>query len=263
MKVWQVHKILADAVGDGSKNITVTTITDGVRFSKDERDTYLYRGMIDVMNKRILALKGRTPHKSLEFAYQYFPTSVKQQSFPILPPLGGSLTDTRYLLDATGILFSYIFTARVLKDYQNNTGIPTKALPAAVRTHLDALRYHHDDMYNKDYYTIEYARNENATTKESWVFLYSSLATNIDLALDAVELIFLEQPKEIKLSQPNDNFEIDEMHINEVIASALQFMLIDHQDLEISPQFIQLQEQNNNLFIQPQMEMNDGSQGNI
>jgi len=262
MKIWQVHKILADAIGDGSRNITASTITDGVRFSKDERDTYLYRGMVDVINKRILSLKGRTPHKSLEFAYQFFPTSVKQQSFPILVPSGNSVGETRYLID-TNLFFAYIFTGRVLKNYQNDTGIPTIAIPAAVRNHLDTLRYHHDDMNNKDYYTIEYSRNDTATSKQSWLYLYSNLANNIDITKDAVELIFIEEPKEINTSSPNDNFQIDDMHINEVIASALQFMLIDHQDLEISPQFIQQQEQNNSLFIQPQMEINDGSQVNV
>ena len=61
MKIWQAHLALAQMIGDpiAISGSPVTVIPDGVRYSKNLRDIYLYRAMLGIINSAVEGLAAQ------------------------------------------------------------------------------------------------------------------------------------------------------------------------------------------------------------
>lgn len=246
MELWRYHQILSSAIGDSART-DPQFITDGVRFSREERNNYLYRAAIEVINKRLLALKIKTPTEANKYAYSYFPTSIRQQSFQFYTAPNN---ERRLRINLNNVRIAYIFTAQLLLNGMDNE-LETIKIPIIVRPHTEFNEKHSDIFKHEDYLSLEYSNNDNISMPTQWVFVIQN-RPYIDTQKDLIELVFIETPPKPFDLRPMDYFKIDEMHINEVIAHAIHYMLIDHQDIEISPQFIQEYSNINNILIQLQ-----------
>lgn len=83
MLVWEAHVALANMLGDPVAPIgspTVTSIPDGVRFSKALRDEYLHRAMLAIMDK-IKATTTQERSAINEAMMKAFPTMARIESF--------------------------------------------------------------------------------------------------------------------------------------------------------------------------------------
>lgn len=85
MKVWQAHLALAQMIGDpiAISGSPVVVIADGVRYSKNLRDLYLYRGLVSVLNSFIEAAAGQ-PMQISDVLTRVMPNYIVHETVPTL-----------------------------------------------------------------------------------------------------------------------------------------------------------------------------------
>lgn len=76
MTLYEVHSALARSLGDPFKETITSTIYDGVRYSKQARQGYLYRACCSIMNDVINALAPLPKEQSMEILTSVFPSMI-------------------------------------------------------------------------------------------------------------------------------------------------------------------------------------------
>lgn len=279
MKVIEAHKIISDAIGDNIDiNLNQTNlqqpivIPDGVRFSRYDRDFYLYRGILSTLYKRLLALKSfLNKDILLKYAIKYFPQSLRRETFqldlnnanlvysddPLRRLINPVINNRRYSI-------YYVFSARLrkyLKALDNNNQpqivrVTYHPLPIRLMHQSDALLNGYI-IQRPDYFIeaftstrqIQFA-NRTFNIYEQRYEVFSN--GNQFEPEDRVEMLFLENPPDPNQWNPYDELYIDRYLQPEAVLKAIEFMMIDNQDLELSPAFMQNEGQIQNMLIQIQ-----------
>jgi len=100
MRVWQAHLALAQMIGDpiAISGSPVVVIADGVRYSKNLRDLYLYRGLLGVLNSFIEAAAGQ-PMQISDVLTRVMPNYIVHETVP-------DLNDSAITTEAGGLRWS-------------------------------------------------------------------------------------------------------------------------------------------------------------
>lgn len=233
MKVWEAHRIIADAVGD-SADIDSENLYDGVRYSKAERNSYLYQGLISYFNQLIHPLK-RAPRKQLvSLIDRYFPNMKESYS------LGITLADD-YQIHITDVgapaQVGYFNPAIILdmyvKAYAEN-GVNFRGFPIPFKTSDQVAELINTRNAFKPDMFFTYAKSQLNVRGLFEIHDYQEELKDLEAEFGNVvgEVTVLNYPQNPKDQLPTDDINIEEAYIDKVINKAIVFAMRDDQEVE-------------------------------
>lgn len=260
MLVWEAHLALADALGDSTR-IDSQNINDGARYSKSLRDSYLYRAMLSVLNKRILQLKGLTNTQLYNIIHRFFPSSIQvlRCTLDNLP-----LNTESLWIQADGRYARFNFNDKSnaaqpeplliiggrLRDTAsiNNRSLMPMPIKSPIEASglLNSLSIQDHDAFMLVHYRWVQGMPDAFRPE---IEIYSS---HIDLSNDSeveIQIEYIAKPIDPSTQLPTDTLLIDEMFIPEIINQAITYALVDSQDIEISPAYSQFNQEIDKLML--------------
>lgn len=137
MKVWQAHLALAQMMGDpiAVSGSPVVSLADGVRYSKNLRDLYLYRAMMSILEGALQPLSAQ-PVQIGDILSRYMPNFIVQEQVNDLTSLVGDVSnaDLRWNLSRRPIAVISVFNdsgvqfrQETLSRFHNNVAHPYHA----------------------------------------------------------------------------------------------------------------------------------------
>lgn len=249
MKVWEAHRDLSNSIGDSVYcSETSDPILDGVRYSKELRDSYLYRAILEINQQNLGMVKG-VPNKQASFIIdRLYPTFKIKAGFL----LSGS---DEYIvkLYQTATMNSWLISLR--KGTMNNpVDIPgiLYVINAQIYSSLHNTSYSVPVKYGIDSTTL--INSFNAQRPNPFLVVYSHRYSLIEtpsveyfelfdgtgiITTDSLLLItFIPVPKNPAIQTANEDLYIDDTHIPKMLTLAHIYSLIDSQDIENMEKFL-------------------------
>lgn len=237
MKVWELHKALADAVGDNA-DIDSSNLYDGVRYSKEERDSYLYQALIRVFTKLVNPILRLPRKQMIEMVERYFPNMVKRVQVTTIyepndqiykfignPTFTSGNSGTVEMNEPAVVISLYLKQSSKLDGKRRGIPIPfknssevsalinsrTSFLPDTFFTYSKILEDYHFEIHD---YQGEL---------EDRLSYYES---------DVFELTFLPYPINPSTQAIGDDIDIETAYVDMVIGTAIILMGRDDQEIE-------------------------------
>jgi hypothetical protein len=229
MKIWQAHKALADAVGD-TADIDKDNLFDGVRYTKAERDSYLYQAMIRVFNKLLQPLKALPSKQMYMMAERYFPNMIKYIVFDYTGDI--SLNLFSYDLEKSeGIYVAMpinMFAISVVEHPVKYTGYP---IPYKPMSEVNGLINTRNAFLPDLFYTFSNLPNGDSTVT---IYDYQSELENLPPLLYGKKIRFdyLNYPLDPSTQGNEDLLDIEPAYYDMVITTAVVLMYRDDQEIE-------------------------------
>lgn len=230
MKVWQAHKMLADAVGD-TADIDSNNLYDGVRYTKQERDAYLYQALIRTFNKLIKPFQSAPRKIMIEMINRYFPNMIKTG----LPEL--VLHQDNYhefvlqmgnLLYKPAVIMSMYLTQKQARDNWRGLPIPFKT-SGEVAELVNSRLAQKPDMF------FTYYKSFDGQTGTFRLYDFQHELKDIEATTNysvEAEVTMLPYPLDPSLQSPTDDLLIEEAFIDTVMNTAIVMCLRDDQEIE-------------------------------
>lgn len=230
MKIWQAHKTLADAVGD-SCDISSNNIYDGVRYTKAERDSYLYQALISVFNKLIKPIQSAPRKVMLEMVNRYFPNMIRVGKIT-------SIAHTEVYHDFVpeiGNLFSrpaIIIEMRL--NQQSATSSGWTGLPIPFKTHgeVGALINSRNSQKADMFFTYMGGFPLGEATYRVYDLQQELSSIEVEPFDLSGELSILPYPMNPMTQLVTDDINMEEAYIDMVINTAIVLCLRDDQEIE-------------------------------
>lgn len=231
MKIWQAHKTLADAIGDNA-DIDSSNLYDGVRYSKEERDSYLYQALIRVFTKAINPILMRPRKEMIRAINLLFPNMIDVHGMGLsLPP------NTQIYVTGAGDLGlkqSAILLNLSVKSYgigavENFRGLP---IPFKTSDQVAELTNSRNAFPPDLFFT--YTGYDGLTEGVLHIYDPQQELRDLEASLGNIvlELTVLSYPKNPKDQNPTDDLNIEERYVDMVINTAIILMSRDDQEIE-------------------------------
>ena len=230
MRIWEVHKNLSEAVGD-SADIDSANLYDGVRYSRSERDLYIYQALIKVFNK-MLGRATMLPKKEMNmFIERMFPNHIKHTIIDYnadvdLNTYGITLERTDDFDIAVPINL-YAMSA-VENDFSyRGYPIPFKYLSQINKLINSRVGFKPDTFFT-------YSRLDQDTSIITVYDYQSELETISGTLLEGLKLRldYLNYPKNPATQEPTDFLDIETKYIDMVVNTAMILMYRADQEIE-------------------------------
>lgn len=231
MKIWQAHKTLADAIGDNA-DIDSSNLYDGVRYSKAERDSYLYQALIGEFTRSINPIL-RLPRKDMiRMINIHFPNMIDVHGMGLSMPANTQIYRTGagdLGLKQSAILLNLSVKAYGIGQVENFRGLP---IPFKTSDQVAELTNSRNAFAPDLFFT--YTGYDGF--EEGVLNIYDAQQELKDLEGSlgnlVLELTVLSYPKNPKDQQPTDNLNIEEKLVDRVINRAIVLMSRDDQEIE-------------------------------
>jgi len=226
VKVYEAHLWLASSLGD---SIIVDDINgiipDGVRYSKDLRDSYLYRAMLDIYKKAIERTVILSKQIASQVIYYTFPNMIKEL---LTNPLQGNNLN----LDIFDYKPLYIISIEATDLNDDST------YPIPVRDHYKGVYLKNSrNVQNHDAFCTLVSLDDKTLLN-----YYDALNLTCELTIN-----YIPYPKPPVDWETNMDMEFEEKHVPAMLAKAASYGLADSQDIQNQETFLRLtMEENSN-----------------
>lgn len=248
MKVWEAHRDLSNSIGDSVYcDINTNPIPDGVRYSKELRDSYLYRAMLEI-NQQNLDLVKNVPNKVasilLDKLYSSLKTKVRfslngNTDFAITPHINptGRLNHWDVFLDISLHTLTpqilYILDAYITDTEENIYRLP-------IKYGIDGSSIANGfNAQNPNPFLMIRSHRDNLNPSLEYMQIYDG--TKLLDSNSFVNLYYIPTPKNPIDQNANEELYVDTMHINKMLSLAHFYSLIDSQDIENIEKFLPVQ----------------------
>lgn len=232
MKVWEAHKVLADAVGDYC-DIDANNIYDGVRYSKEERNLYLYQALLRVFSKQVMPILALPRKQMISLLNRFYPNMIKRTSKGIL------LSDNYQIYSlgfdsADGYINPAVILEMHVQAYADNeisyrgTPIPYKTTDQVAEL-INSRNAFKPDLF----YTYTWFK-ESLLYPTIYVHDYQKELKDIanEYGNIVLSINMLNYPKNPKDQENNEDLYIETMYLDKVFQTAIILMMRDDQEIE-------------------------------
>jgi hypothetical protein len=136
MILWQAHRELSNAIGDGvevDSSTPIALIPDGVRYTREMRDSLLYRGMMAMYNFAMI-LTGKLPNgQRAEYWLKESPFLTHEEIVPVISFTPFNTTQFLYSKNMLDPLIDYGWLDILAITYIGTDG---KILPVSIKNNI-------------------------------------------------------------------------------------------------------------------------------
>lgn len=218
MLLWHAHMTLAAQLGDPVPAISALSIPDGVRYSRAQRDSYIYRAMMEHMAKTIEPLSQHPREVKVIVLQSIFPNFMRKVT--------QAYSATYTFPATTGGLSSvplYVYNLRLnFGDLIQPVPIVTSWHAQRIANRKIALNHYHDTIAD-----ITVMPTTPPTTR---LKIYPSINdTTIDVA--DIEMDYLPVPTHPNTQLPTANLDFEEIYLDKILRRAAAYAALDSQDI--------------------------------
>jgi hypothetical protein len=235
MTIWDAHKDLALALGDSisipGAGIPLVTIPDGIRFLKEHRDNALYRAMLTVLRNAVRSASAMEKKIASVFLMRMFPNLQKTDT---LACNGASSPGDYKLYDV-----DFSSTDKPCYIFSILESITTVPIP--IKDHITYTGMLNTRISERsDAFATTYEGNMSGSYRLNiWVPTSRTDPSVYEITPLTVRVHYLRYPVHPKDAEITDELEIEELWYQHILSLAMQYCLIDSQEIENVAQLIQ------------------------
>lgn len=218
MELWRLHKELAYSLGDPViVEATSPSIPDGVRFSKDMRDMYLYRAMTTMYNNTLMSINGQKKEVQKEIIKRMYPNSILVENNSILG------TSPDYYVELTYKALVILHATTYLEGYT----APDNEVPLVINDNV----LQNNGMVNASIVQKPHPFGIYSVSGDIGII---SIKDRGDLLTSSpeVSIAYLPEPLYPGTQGLLDELMIDNIYTNQIIKMSTLYGMIDSQDVQ-------------------------------
>lgn len=229
MTLYEVHSALARSLGDPFAETALSTIYDGVRYSKQARQGYLYRACCSIINEVVTQLAPVPREQATEVAVGVFPSMVSTAD--VLVDNNPVMAFEFYSqMTAAADLPAYFLNAHAsMPGYDDMVPIPIVSVYRANKLMSRSSRGEGRGQLSDSIVWISDGRPISGTpSREFYIRLYHG---SRDLMGYYLSMTFIRYPLNQDLTDGTVEFDFESSYMNAVLNKATLYGMTDGGDL--------------------------------
>lgn len=220
MTILEIHQALSRSLGDSftlSSNPTV--IPDGVRYSTAQRNNYLYRAMLYILDEVFVAVQHLERKDANKALYKLIPNMIT--SHPQIINFNSGTNDRISYLGLTSFNIAKILNANGTSNYTSST-IATTYVPIHFIKDPLQISNHRLNLRPDAYMYFDEVVGDYAVVDENYELMDGTWAI----------IVCIDYPSNPALLGMNNNFPFEERFVTKIIQLASMYAWQDSEDLE-------------------------------
>lgn len=230
MTLYEVHSALARSLGDPFAETALSTIYDGVRYSKQARQGYLYRACCSIINEVVSQLVALPQEQCAEIVSRLFPNMISR--LPVATGLGSDIIQEFDLYNpgqnVDSLTCAYLLNAYV---YDNSTvaSIPVPIVSSHKARKITS-RGARSQMNDPMIWITHSYKGSTFYSPVSAMKLTFHMG-GVDWQNYFLEVQFLRYPLNQALTDGTAEFDFEQSYMNAVLNKATLYGMTDGGDL--------------------------------